>query len=191
MTAWEIRGEGNMPKESNPIGNTFYGYRDTYILLPDGRKATYFGIVVRPCVLIVSIEDDLTTYFVRQKRPNARQVDQSDIPEFLELPGGLADSKDLAYEANRELRDETGISSSNITEIGVIYPYPSVSNERDHIFLGRDLLHNLDGINREATEQDIEVISAPFAKIYDQVRRGQVMASGPTIAALTIASTHL
>src|SRR5882757_416607 len=105
MSDWTVTGETVWPKGDNPFGNRFYGYRETNLVLPDGRLATYFGNLVGHCVHAVAVEDDLTTYLVRQSRPNVRAIGQMTVPITLELPGGFADP-DLGLEgsAREEVR---------------------------------------------------------------------------------------
>src|SRR5689334_11673674 len=91
---WQVVKEKVYPKgpqrRNNPFRNRFYGYRQTDLVLPDGRPATYHGVLIPNCVHLVAIEDDLTTYLVRQDRPNARRSGSLVVPKTLELPGGFA-----------------------------------------------------------------------------------------------------
>lgn len=188
---WEITGEEVFDARNNPLDNPFYGYRRTKLRLPDGQRATYHGLIVSDTVHVVAVEDDLTTYLVRQKRPNAMGINQKDIPEVLELPGGFADERyDLAASANRELEEEAGLHASNLEHIGTLYPSVGVSNEKDHIFLGR-LLEPVASPTGEATEQGLQVVSGPFGKLYDELLHSPGTVSAQTVAALSLASVRL
>lgn len=192
MSDWILRREEILPKGENPLGNSFYGYRRADFVLPDGRTATYHGVIIPACVHILAVEDDLTTYLVRQKRPNVRRVGQLVVPETLELPGGFSDPE-LGVEASarNELREEVGLTAGRFAQIGILYPSPGISNEEDYIFLGRDLTPIVGGRSHESTEQDLRVVAGPFGKIYDQVIRNQLPVSAQTLAAFAMGARHL
>jgi hypothetical protein len=188
---WRVTGEEVYPKGNNPLDNHFYGYRKTHLLLPDGRDATYHGLVVPECVHTVAIEDDLTTYAVWQKRPNVRKVGQTDVPKTLELPGGFSTGGlSLAESANKELAEEVGRHATQIERIGSIYPSTGVSNEEDHIFLGTGLEAVRDTYD-EATEQDMRIIAEPFGQLYGKLLRSEIPVSGQTLAAFAMTAARL
>jgi len=193
MPGWKVLSERIMPVGHNPLGNLFYGYRRTGIQLPDGQLTEYHGILVKDCVHVVAVEDDLTTYLVRQIRPNIRRPRQpGPIPHTLELPGGFADhSPDLAICANYELAGEIGRMASSLEKLGEVYPSTGVSNERDTIFLGRELVIAEPAGPLEATEQDVRVVSDRFGKLYDMLRSGQEPVSAQTLAGFALAAAVL
>jgi hypothetical protein len=189
--SWRITGEEVYP----PGDNSRYDIRRTDFVLPNGDGAIYYGALVRPCVHIVAVEDDLTTYLVRQKRPNAREIGESQgkIPVTLELPGGFADNPlGLEASARDELRQEIKRDAASLEHIGTIWPSTGISSERDYIFLGRGLQSIVD-LHYEATEQDMRIVSAPFGVIYDQLREAakHEPISGQTFAAMSFAAPLL
>src|SRR5882724_1801578 len=140
MSEWSITKETVLPPGDNPLDNQHYGYRVLNLLLGDGQKAIYHGLVVPDCVHVVALEDDETTYLVRQSRPNVMPIGATTVPETLELPGGFAHpTVTLADSAQMELGQEIGRSAGVLARVGINWPYPGISNERDHIFLGTDL----------------------------------------------------
>jgi len=189
---WKVTGERIYPKGDNPLDNRFYGYRETTLLLPDGRSAIYHGLVVPDCVHVVAIEDDETTYLVRQSRPNVRAIGQRAVPETLELPGGFSEPDlGLIGSAQRELQDEINRRAGHIVQIGVLYPSVGVSNEQDHIFFATGLEPSTGDMEREATEQDMQIVAGKFGELYRQMLRSRLPVSAQTVAAFALAASHL
>jgi len=191
MTEWQVTKEEVFPKRKNPLDNPFYGYRRLGVKLPDGRDARYHGVVVPDCVHVVALEDDETTYLVRQSRPNAMPVGNTEIPRTWELPGGFDDLSDLAASARKELEQEIGKRAATLLKIGVLLPSPGVSSEHDHIYLGSDLEDVSIADEVEATEQDIEILSGKFGGLYHDMARQQTPVSAQTLAAMAIVATLL
>jgi 8-oxo-dGTP pyrophosphatase MutT (NUDIX family) len=189
---WIVTGEEVFDAGDNPLDNAFYGYRKTHLLLPDGKGATYHGIIVPDIVHVVAVEEDLTTYLVRQKRPNIRTVGQAGVPETLELPGGFV-SPHLGQvdSAQKELIEEVGVQANALQHIGTLLPSVGVSNEKDFVYLGTSLEPAADTASRDVTEQDIEIVAAPFGRMYDQIINSEVPVSAQTLAALSMAAARL
>lgn len=192
MSEWKVTGDQIYPKGDNPFGNRFFGYRSTSLELPDGRPAIYHGVTIEDIVHAVPIEDDMTTYLILQPRPNARRLNQPDVPRILELPGGVLNPV-LGHTGSVELemRQEISRTASTITQLGVLLPSPGVSNERDTIFMATGLSIASDPTHDEATEQDLIVIDRPFGELFDSVRNGREPVSAQTVAALAMAATRL
>lgn len=187
-----MASERLFPKGRNPFGNNFYGYLARELVLPDGQEATYHGLDIPPCVHIVAIDPDETTYLIRQDRPNVMRLGETIIPQVLELPGGFAKAHTpLPESAQAELNEEISLHAGNLEHIGTLWPSVGVSNEQDHIFLGTDLSPVHVSGELEATEQSLEVMAVNFGQIYDEVRRGHQPASAQMLAALSLAAARL
>jgi ADP-ribose pyrophosphatase len=192
MGDWKVTRDRLYEPGDNPLGNPFYGYRTTDLLLPDGRSATYHGILVGDIVHAAPLEDDLTIHLISQPRPNARTTADRDVPAVLELPGGAADpGLGLAASADRELCQEIGCRAGTLEQLGVLMTAVGVSDERDTIFLATSLYLATDHDHDEATEQSIVVVSEPFGRLYDRLRHGRAPASAQTVAALTLVAARL
>jgi len=190
---WKITSNENYPPGNNPLGNPFYGYQKTYVELPNGSQAKYYGIDVGSCVHIVAVEQDTTTYFVRQHRPNARMRGSNDIPVTLELPGGFASAEmGLVDSAHTELRQEIGKIATQIQQIGVLLSLPGASNEHDTIFLGQGLVDaDTHDKSHEPTELDMRIEAMPFGRAYDIMRKGERPVSAQTLAGMTLAAQYI
>lgn len=192
MSNWTVSRETILPKGDNPMGNNFYGYRKVDLDLPDGRTATYHGVIPGDCVHVLAVEDDLTTYLVRQKRPNALPAGGRIVPVTLELPGGFARQKlGLETSAREEAREEIGRNIGNLLKIGELYPSTGLSNEVDTIYLGTGLSIAEDVVHSEATEQDLRIVTGKFGELMDDLRRGGQPVSAQALAAFALAEPHL
>lgn len=191
MSNWNLSNEKYFPKGDPAHTNRFYGYIEREIELPDGKMATFFGVDVPPTGHIVALEDDLTTYMVRQKRPNLMRPSDTVVPTTLELPGGFLREDMTPEEAvNQELRQEVGLSAGTVMQIGELNAYPGISNERDAVFIGRSL-SQVTRADFDDTEQDMEVVAEKFSTLYDSIIGGDRQVSAQTIAAIAKASRYL
>jgi hypothetical protein len=192
MTEWRVDSEEIFPKGDNPLGNKFYGYRKTRLTLPDGRTATYFGALVGPCVHVVALEPNETTYFVQQKRPNVRRPQSGDpVPTLLELPGGFVGDRTILQAGQEELGEEVGRQASTLEHVGTLYPSVGISDEQDHVLMGTGLAAAGRSEVVEATEQDLRVVALPFGRAYDHMLRGEMPVSAQTVAALALVAARL
>jgi 8-oxo-dGTP pyrophosphatase MutT (NUDIX family) len=185
MSAWSVKRESVYPKGNNPFGNPFYGYRKIDLTLPEGREASYYGVVVPPCVHVVALEDDETTYLVRQQRPNTMPLGGTSVPETLELPGGFAHpAQTLVASAAQELREETGRDAASMRPVGTLYPSTGVSSEQDHIFIGTELSAAERPNDQEITEIGMGLVSGRFGDLYMQMLTERLPVSAQTLAAM-------
>jgi ADP-ribose pyrophosphatase len=91
---------------------------------------------------------------------------------LVEFPGGVVDDdEDPMAGARRELLEETGYTSSNIIEIGKIYPNPALQTNTLHCFLALDA-EKVSGQNLDAGE-DIEVHLIPLDELIAMAKRGE------------------
>jgi ADP-ribose pyrophosphatase len=95
---------------------------------------------------------------------------------MLELPAGkLEKGEDPQYCAERELTEETGYSSENITKLGAIATTPGFCSEILHIYLAEDL--KAGEHNREEGEYGMEVFEFTLNEIDDKIMNGEIFDS--------------
>ncbi len=97
--------------------------------------------------------------------------------EFIyELPAGKLEIDEEPVEcATRELTEETGYKSDNISPLGKIYTTPGFCNEILYIYLAEDLIPGKH--NREEGEQGMEIFEFTFKEIDKMITEGKIVDS--------------
>lgn len=128
------------------------------------------GLVVEPFyvmeystwVNIVAITKNQEVVLVKQYRHGIQKT-------VLELPGGSMDSQDKSplEAAKRELLEESGYTSSNLIETGIISPNSATHNNLIHCFLATDVELIAD-LKLDLTEE-IEVLLLPLEELIKNI----------------------
>jgi len=95
--------------------------------------------------------------------------------EFLfELPAGKLDkNEDPLLCAKRELIEETGYRTDNVSKLGKIYTSPGYCNEILHIYLAKDLLPGNHA--REEGEENMELFELSLPEIDEMIGTGKIV----------------
>jgi ADP-ribose pyrophosphatase len=113
------------------------------------------------------------------------------VPQTLELPGGFVPAGTTPEEGvGKELQEEIGMRAGKLATLGVVYPSPGVSNERDHTFLATQLTPSQRSSGEE-TERDLEVVTMPFGQAYDMFLSSKQPVAAQTLAAMAKAARLL
>ncbi len=114
-------------------GKILYIKKDE-VRLPNGKTADRELIRHIGAVCVIPVTDDGKVILVRQFRYPMGET-------ILEVPAGKLDSpdEDRLEAAKRELREETGFTADEWTDLGMYYPTPAYSDERITIYLARGL----------------------------------------------------
>ena len=103
------------------------------VLLPDGKSAKREIVRHNGAVAIIAYKDDETVLFVEQYRKAVEKV-------LLEIPAGkIEKGEDVKLCAMRELEEETGYRSDNLTYLGKIVASPGFCDEYIYIYKAEDL----------------------------------------------------
>ena len=138
----------------------------------DGRERE---IVEHPgSTAIVAVDSEGYVTLVRQLREAARKP-------LLELPAGtLEEGEKPLASAQRELREEAGLSGGRWRELGTFYTTPGFCRERMHVYLAEDLERG------EADPEDDEELAIVRWRVADIERRLHELEDAKTIAGLLL-----
>lgn len=118
-------------------------------------------IVEHPgAVAIVAVDDEGYVALVRQLREPTRQ-------RLLELPAGTAEpGEDPLTTAQRELREECGLSGGEWRELAAFWTTPGFCRERMHVFAAERVER---GEAAPADDEDLELVRWPVSEIADRL----------------------
>lgn len=149
--------------------------------LPDGREATR-DIVLHPgAAVIIPVDKSGNIYMVRQYRKPIERT-------TLELPAGKLDQGEAPELcAKRELREETGLSASDIRHLISIHTTPGFCNEVIHVYLATGLYEG------ESNADDDEFISTekvPAGRLIEMVLNHEIT-DAKSIIGILLAEKYL
>jgi 8-oxo-dGDP phosphatase len=162
--------------------NPWIRVREDHVIRPDSKPGIYGVVEFQNYALgIVPVTVELDTFLVGQWRYTLG-IYSWELPE-----GGGALNVPLVESAKRELHEETGISASQWTDLGVFHLSNSVTNEEGRIFLAQDLV-----IGEAEPEGDevLQVQRLPLLEAYEMAMDGRIT-DGVSIIGLTRAMHHL
>lgn len=136
------------------------------VRLPDG--ATSYREVIRHigAVCMIPVTEDNKVIVERQYRYPVADV-------LTEIPAGKLDYKDedRLEAAKRELREETGYTADEWTDLGYFYPAAAYSDEKITLYMARGLHEG----ERELDEDEyINVEMVPLKELVDDVMEGKI-----------------
>ncbi len=107
--------------------------RREQVQMPNGSQSLLEIVEHRPSVTILPLDETGLVWFIEQYRHPARRV-------ILELPAGVIEANETPVEcAQRELREEIGMSAAQLVRIGGGFLAPGYSTEFNHFFLATEL----------------------------------------------------
>ena len=103
-----------------------------------------------------------------------------------ELPMGGAPMGEAPIDAaQRELREETGLSAADWTEIMQLHTSNSITDECGFVFVARDLT---EGETAFEETEDLEIRKLPFSEALAMIERGEITDAISVAALLFVAS---
>ena len=152
------------------------------VRLPNGHQSVREVIRHVGAVCVVPVTDDGRVVIERQYRYPIDQV-------ITEIPAGKLDSReeDRLHAAQRELKEETGITADSWTDMGLYYPAAAYSDEKITMYLAQGL-HM--GEQRLDEDEFLNVELVPMEEVIEEILTGKIT-DGKTQAAILKASMLL
>ena len=156
-----------------------------YHYLYQKRDIHYTTIDQNDCVIIIPIDEEKNTLILEQYRFPIDKVCTS-------FPMGRIDSGETPNKAaQRELFEETGITSHKLQPIGTVFTTPGLSRQQAFVFIAHcsSLKEQpLDVIDRE--EEILSLSVTPFMGLKNKIKQ-QIINDNYTLSALMMAYLHL
>jgi 8-oxo-dGTP pyrophosphatase MutT (NUDIX family) len=150
------------------------------VLNPAGGKGIYGKVHFKnKAIGIIPLDADGNTWLVGQYRYTLNEWSW-EIPEG----GGPMDEESM-LSAQRELKEETGLTAAKWQLLMRFHTSNSVTDEVGYIFLAEELT---EGENQlEETEADMKVMKLPFAEALQMVLKGEITDSMSVAGILRVA----
>ena len=180
MTKEEIKNPWTTLSGETKYDNPWITVTEFQVINPSGGKGIYGKVHFKnKAIGIIALDKDLNTWLVGQYRYTLSAW-HWEIPE-----GGGPLNQDPLESAQRELREETGLTGGSWSEIIHLHTSNSVTDEEGHIFLAEDLEEGKNSL--EETEADLKVWKLPFKDALDMVLQGKITDGMSIMAILKVA----
>lgn len=145
--------------------NAWIRLREDQVITPAGDNGIYGVVEAKPAIGIVPLSESLETYLVGQYR-YALNTYSWEIPE-----GGGLEGEEVLTGAQRELKEETGLSAGKWTFLDTLYTSNCFTNEVGYVFLAEEL--SMGTATPDSTE-DLEIKKLPFKAAWQMVINGEI-----------------
>lgn len=149
------------------------------IILPNGAHSTREYLKHNGAVAVLPLDDDGNVYLVKQYRYPFSRV-------MTEIPAGKLDAPDEDHfeAAMRELREETGFTSSKVTFIGEYIGSPALLGETIYLYLAEGLTKGEQDLDED---EFLDVEKMPLDELVRSVMDGKIADGKTAYAALKVA----
>ena len=153
----------------------WFHLRQDEVTLPNGDEITYTLVDNTDYVLVVPVGEDGRVVMEHIYRYTLQQT-------LLECSAGGLSGDEPAVAARRELEEETGYRTQQLTHLGRFAGTSGISNEQFDVYLATGL--TADGhMERENTEQ-IEIELIPLSELRTKALRGEIQHAPSALAIL-------
>jgi len=136
------------------------------VINPRGGKNLYGHVHFKnKAIAIVPLDDDGNTWIVGQDRYTTHKYSW-------EVPmGGSAAGEEPIDTARRELKEETGLTATELTQLMRLHTSNSITDEEGFVFVARGL--EVGETNFDDME-DLKIRKLPLSEAIDMVKRGEI-----------------
>lgn len=147
------------------------------VIQPDGKPGIYTRVTQPGGSSIIAMDENLNVYLAKEYRYPLERV-------MLEAVGGGTDGNETRLEtAQRELKEEAGLTARKWTPLGVIDSMTALLDSPNHIYLAQELTQGEPAL--EGTET-LEIVTMPFEKALSLVWEGEITHAATVVALLKI-----
>ena len=180
MTQEEIKNPWTTLSGEVKYDNPWITVTEYSVLNPSGTKGIYGKVHFKNRAIgIIAVDKDLNTWLVGQYRYTLNAW-HWEIPE-----GGGPLAEGPLASAQRELKEETGLTANSWTEILYLHTSNSVTDEEGFIYLAEDLEEGKS--TPEETEADLKVWKLPLKDALQMALEGKITDSMSVMALLKVA----
>jgi 8-oxo-dGTP pyrophosphatase MutT (NUDIX family) len=148
----------------------------------EGVKAPFYSLKAPNWVTVIPWyrnEEGIPCFVMVQ------QFRHGSLSVIREFPAGMVDDGEEAlFAAERELSEETGIVSNNITHLATVNPNPAFMDNKASFFLAKDInkttLQNLD------STEVLDVLSVPVTEVIEKMGTDKLYDNGVMMIALSL-----
>jgi ADP-ribose pyrophosphatase len=152
------------------------------VTLPNGVETELEVVRHAGAAAVAAVDDEHLVVLIHQYRHAGGGF-------MWEIPAGRLHAGEAPERcAQRELGEEVGLAARHLQPLGTMLPTPGYSDERIHLFLGRDLVAA--PMAREEDEVIERIERVPLTHAVTMVRRGEIP-DGKTALALLLAAHEL
>lgn len=136
------------------------------VINPSGNKGIYGKVCFKnKAIGIIPLDDNMNTWLIGQYRYTLDEYSW-------EIPmGGGAMNEDIMDAAKRELKEETGISANQWTQLMKIHTSNCVTDEVGYVYIARDLSYG--STNFDETE-NLKIRKLPLADAIQMILNGEI-----------------
>jgi 8-oxo-dGTP pyrophosphatase MutT (NUDIX family) len=158
--------------------NAWLRLREDTVIRPDGQPGIYGVVEIKPTVGVVAVNEINEIALVTQWRYTLGRMS-------VEVPTGGTEASDpsVLAAAQRELREETGLSARTWRELGSVDNSNGVTTDVAHMFLATGLDP---GTAAPDPAEQVVLIWLPFDQAVDRVLNGSITESVSVAAILKV-----
>jgi len=152
--------------------------REDQVQRLDGGAATFGVIEMKAGASVLAVNERREVYLVKEYKYGVERYS-------IELVSGAIEGGESPLEAaQRELREEAGLSTREWIDLGVIDPFTTIVRSPNYLFLA---LHVEAGESKPDEGEVLECVLVPFEEAVEMVMRSEITHGASCVAILKAA----